>query len=417
MNAILLNYTKKYSQPFLLLCLELFFIVFSIHIKGFSGLLTLRNFAMGGVIAVYVFWFGRKKTPLPSTQTIDNSWAFGMAGILLWSVIVTLANGAPFYDSHSCFRSTVNFFIMVVLLPLLLSKMEFKAERFAKALTIVTCVQALIVIGCFLSPTIKAIIFNIQEWDDNFLHYRVSGLGIAGAGGTVYLFCGFLANVYYLMFYGKSVLYYATLFIIFFATMLVGRTGFYMEVILVLYYFINFYRHSSKRGSFGKSFVSLLLGVFVIAVAIGYVQTHMNVDYEMIGSSYNRLNDIFTGETVSEISQMAVPNITIGSILFGTGLEKGLSLDGVLIWNDSGYVQRFLALGLLPSFLFYYILGKYLLKLNSRIILKDKRRFWMLIFLMMFIIEYKEAFIFYLSLPFVLIMFLKIEIHAQGTAK
>lgn len=417
MNAILLNYTKKYSQPFLLLCLELFFIVFSIHIKGFSGLLTLRNLAMGGVIAVYVFLFGSKKPPVPSIQTIDNSWIIGMSAMLLWSIILTIANGTPFYDSHSCFRSTINFFIMVVLLPLLLSKMEFKAERFAKALTVVTCVQALIVLGCFLSPAIKAIIFNIQEWDENFLYYRVSGLGIAGAGGTVYLFCGFLANVYYLMFYGKSVLYYATLFIIFFATMLVGRTGFYMEVVLLFYYFISFYRHSSQNGSFGKSFISLFLGVLVIGGAIVYVQSHMAVDYEMVGSSYRRLNDIFTGETVSEISQMAVPNISIGSILFGTGMEKGFSLDGVLIWNDSGYVQRFLAFGLLPAFLFYYILGKYLLRLNKRIMQKDKRRFWLLIILMMYIIEYKEAFIFYLSLPFVLILFLKMEVYAQGTAK
>ena len=413
MNILLEKYQKAHHQPFILLCLEMFFIVFSIHIKGFSGVLTLRNLAMAGVIAIFVVFFFSKKPPVPSTAKIDRSWVIGMSAMLFYAILVSLANAAPLYDNHSCFRSTVNFFIMVVILPFFLTRMEFSIERLTKALTLATTAQAFIVLGCFLSPVVKAIVFNLQEWDDNFLYYRVSGLGIAGAGGTVYLFCGFLANVYYLMFYGKNIFYYATLFVILFATMLVGRTGFYLEVILFIYMMIRMPKSSKGKGAKIMPYISFAFAVVILVIAVGYVQSNTNVDYEMLGSSYRRLNDIFEGETVSEITQMAVPNITIASTFFGTGMEKGLTLDGMNVWNDSGYVQRFLAFGLIPAFLFYFILTKYLFSINKRIFEKEKRRFWLIVIAMMLVIEYKEAFIFYLSLPFTIIMCLKLELYGQ----
>lgn len=413
MNIQLEEYQKAHHQSFVLLCMELFFIVFSIHIKGFSGVLTLRNLAMAGVIAIFVVFFISKKPPIPSTSRIDQTWFVGMTFMLFYAILVSLANSAPLYDSHSCFRSTVNFFIMVVILPFILSRMEFSIKRLVKALTLATTVQALIVIGCFLSPVFKAIIFNLQEWDDNFLYYRVSGLGIAGSGGTVYLFCGFLANVYYLMFYGKTPLYYATLFIVFFATMLVGRTGFYIEVILFVYMMIRMHKYSKTKGPKILPYISFASAIVILVFAVGYVQSKVSVDYEMLGSSYRRLNDIFEGETINEIQQMAVPNITFASMFFGTGVEKGLTLDGMMVWNDSGYVQRFLSFGLIPAFLFYYILMKYLFALKARILEKEKRRFWLIVIAMMFVIEYKEAFIFYLALPFTIIMCLKLELYEQ----
>ena len=100
MNFAVNKFIKKHNQPFLLLCVELFFIVFSIHIKGFSGVLTLRNLAMGSFIAVYVIMFFGRRLPVQSTKSIDNAWVYGMAGFLLWSFFVTMLNYAPFYGGQ-----------------------------------------------------------------------------------------------------------------------------------------------------------------------------------------------------------------------------------------------------------------------------------------------------------------------------
>ena len=401
------------QQPFLFLCIELFFIVFSIHINGFNGLFTLRNLTMGLVICLSISFFRSNAFLNYYTRKIDSRWVYSMIVFFIYSVALVLLNNAPLGDAHNVVRSTFGFLIMVVIIPFFLLKMEHKTNRFAMAMTIVTTIQSLIVIGCFLSSAFKMYIFSIQEWEDDFLFYRVSGLGIAGAGGTVYLFCGFLANCYYLLFYKRQIIYFITLIIILFSTMLVGRTGFYMEVVMLLYIVWKFSEVSSAKGGLMYTMITVFVSVFVVVAAMWYVQSNAEVDYDMLDSSYNRLGDIVEGRTVDAIQNMRIPDINVMTLLFGTGMTKGPSFDGTIIWNDSGYVQRFHGFGLIPAFLSYLILFLYMWSLLKRNNNKDKRKFWMIPIIMMFIIDYKEAFVFYFALPFVLIMFLKLELYEQ----
>lgn len=413
MKEIKLLTKKLRQQPFVLLIAELFFIVFSIHITGFEGLFTLRNLAMGAVIVLAVIFFKRKSVLNINTRSEDLNWVLYTSFFFLYSIALVFINNAPLGDTHNVLRSTFAFQMMVVILPFFLLRIEKRIDRFALALTIATTIHAVIVLGSFLSPGFKTYLFTIQAWEDDFLFYRVCGLGIAGAGGSVYLFCGFLANCYYLLFCRRHVLCFVSLIIILFSTMLVGRTGFFMEVGVMAYSFWRMSSLRTKKKGRMVTLLSIISSAVIIIAAVGLVERNTSVEYEKIDYSYNRLNDIVEGGTLETIQNMRVPDLNGMTLLFGTGMTKGQSFDGVLIWNDSGYVQRFHGFGLIPAIISYLILFIYLWKLQNRINDKEKRRFWVIPFLLMFIIDYKEAFIFYLALPFVLVMFIKLELYEQ----
>lgn len=403
------------QQPFILLIAELFFIVFSIHITGFDGLFTLRNLAMGVVIVVAIFFFRRKSMLNINTRREDLNWVLNSSIFFLYSIALVLINNAPLSDTHNVLRSTFNFQIMVVVLPFFLLRMEKRVDRFALALTIATTIHAIIVLGSFLSPVFNAYLYAIQAWEDDFLFYRVCGLGIAGAGGSVYLFCGFLANCYYLLFCRRHVLCFVSLIIIIFSTMLVGRTGFYMEVGVMAYSLWRMSNLKTKKTGRMVTLLSIISSAVIIIAAVGVLERNISVENEKLSYSYNRLDDILEGETLEKIQSMRVPELNATTLFFGTGMTKGRSFDGVRIWNDSGYVQRFHGFGLVPAIISYLILFIYLWKLLWKIIDKEKRRFLIISIVLMFIIDYKEAFIFYLALPFVLILFLKLELYEQKT--
>lgn len=401
---------KKLS--FFLLCVELFFIIFSIHIKPFEGIFTLRNIDIGLIVLISIF--SPLKNTFRKTREIDKKWIIGMICLLVYVTILMLMNSSEM-TGHNSALETFNFLIMVVLLPFFLLKIERDISRWTNAFIVVTLIQALIVIGCFLFPEFKTMIFNMQSWDDDWLYYRVSGLGIAGAGGTVYLYCGFIANCYYLIYYKSKSFYYVSAIVILFATMLVGRTGFYTEVVLLVYTLVSFFLFPQKTSNTSviTKIISLFIAIAILLFAVNYINSSLDVNYDMLESSYSRLNDIVEGNTVKAINSRAIPELTLSTLFFGIGYGKGYTFDGTLIWNDSGFVMRYNGFGAIPALISYFLLFWYLISHLKLIKDKSKRYFWIIPILSMFIIEYKEEFIFYLSLPFVIIIFLKLELYNQ----
>ncbi len=403
--------SKKKEQPLFLLFIEVFFTTFSIHINGFTGLFTLRNLAIMITIIVYCI-FCHLKLRIDFSDKYYKRFFFSWVFILAYSVILIVLQDVSRSDLHNIFRSTFNFFVLVVVLPELICRIENRFERYSKIIILATVIQAVIVICSFLFPSIKQYLYRIQSFDDNWLSYRTVGLGIAGAGGTVYLFCGFMVISYCILFKEHSALMYIAQFIVLFAIILVGRTGFYMALATVaIVVVINIVRHNINLI---KNMGKLILALIVAVIAISFIGSRVDINESLLQSSFRRLNELWTtGRTLQTISNMEVPGLTFLNFFIGTGLTKGYGFDGVRIWNDSGYVQRFFALGLLPAFLSYLCFVAYVVRLTKRINDRTKRIFWYCMLVLLMIIEYKEAFIFYLALPFTLIVSLKLEANKE----
>ena len=298
---------------------------------------------------------------------------------------------------------------MVVIFPLFFCKLEKNPRRICSAIILVSFVQSSIVILSFLSPAFKNYLYEIQSFDKDWLIYRTVGLGIAGAVGSVYLFCGVLLNCYYLIFYEKRIINYLALLVNVFAIILVGRTGFYMSVVVLVTSFIIELR-GPQRKAFINLMEKLLVAIIVSVFLVFIISKGFKINDALLISSFNRLRELWAGDTIQEIAKMDIPKLTLLTLFFGTGAEKGVTFDGSVIWNDSGYIQRYMGLGLIPAIISYLILACYLVSLNKKIGHPKKRAFWYVAIILMFIIEYKESFIFALALPFVLIVLLKTEI-------
>ncbi len=402
----------KRQMPFLILVIVVFTITFSIHINGFDGLLTIRNI---GIIILFLSYLtvNRWKIAInPNNDRNDKQFIILWFLFAIYSLFLAVINRHPVYDSHSAFRSCFNFLIMVVLAQLLLTNAEHSFERYAKALMIATTIQSLIVIACFLSPSVKSFIYQLQSFDENWLYYRTVGLGIAGAGGTVYLFCGLMEMSYYIVFYKSGILLYLMQFLTLFAIILVGRTGFYMAIVTILLSAVISMTNKDKKTVY--SFFTMLLAVLLSIPIIMIVSSHVDINSSLLQSSFRRLSELWTSnKTLQSINEMDRPNITIISLILGTGIEKGYGYDGIRIWNDSGYIQRFFSFGYIPGIISYAVLAKYIYTITSRLQESRKKLYWVTMLILMLIIDYKEAFIFYLALPFTIIVSVKLETNGE----
>lgn len=288
----------------------------------------------------------------------------------------------------------------------------FKNEKvFCDALIIATLIQSVIVF-ISLSESGRMLVENIQNADIERYHDRVIGLGIAGATGSIYLFTGLIANAYMLLFHKKNGIYLVSFLVIFLAISLVARTGFYAALILFL--FVNFY-DLKKIIKTIKRLVLIILISIILGVSFNAFQNNDSINTELISYTIKRLDEIFSGsesKTYQSISKMNIPTLSFETTI-GTGVRKGTTLNGEWIWHDSGYVQRYMGLGIVMAFFSYLSLFVYQTYLINKIKLRKKRIFFYLIVALMMIIEVKEPFIYTLAYPFVTIVLVKIAIKSE----
>ena len=397
---------KKYLDKNLLF-FEILFIVFSIHLPPFTGILAPRNLAIALIILRF-FWIYKVK----GLFDIDIKWIFFAALLFGYIFCISIVNES-FSSRHSAFNSYFNFFVMVVILPYLFCKVEQSFDNVVKTIIIATLFQALIVDCSFLFPPFRNFLYKIQNFEENFLFNRIVGLGIAGAKGSIYLFCGYMMNLYWLIFYEYKTRWLFSLFAIFIAITLVGRTGFY----LCLVSFILFIYIGTIKDSFSQYFIHIIkniLALIVLSYLISLIVKNIGIDMETFEYTFRRLSELWTHrQTFDALEKMNKPDLSM-YLFIGQGWEKGFDLVGNCIWNDSGYIQRFFSLGLIPCIFSYLLLLGRLLFLIHEQNNKMKQLFWFFMVTALFVIEYKEPFIYALSMPFVIIISLMLEIKKDS---
>lgn len=402
-NRIKTSYQKERIK-FIFQTIIVFFLVFSIHFKGMPSMITPRIIVLILLVAIQSYTVLRNGKI--RFRKKDALWVSSIIIMIMYTVLISIYRGTLANEKNPLVTE-FNYLIMLVLAPYLLQRIFKNNDEFVKALTFATAIQGFIVLLSFMFPQVRSGLENIQSLDFSRYNFRIVGLGIAGAGGSIYLFCGLLANAYLLLFKSHRLKYILFYLIIFSSIALVGRTGFYSAAILSLYILSRKLIISTSNLKFhAKTFA--VLSIF--SVLIFAVYRYYNLNFELLSYTVRRLDEIFTDRyTFDVLANMNVPPLNSDSII-GEGVIKGYTSKGMLIWHDSGYVQRYMAIGLIMSIFSYLALFGYLLNMIKRLPKLSERRFFLYFTLLLFVIEVKEPFIFALAYPFTLVQMLKLRL-------
>ena len=103
------------------------------------------------------------------------------------------------------------------------------------------------------------------------------------------------------------------------------------------------------------------------------------------------------------ILKMNLPELS-PELLYGAGYGRGLSLTGVNVQNDIGYVQRIFSLGIFFGIMFYLINFICFWKISSKVKKKEFRFYYRILILVLFVLELKEAFFYYYLVPSMILL-------------
>lgn len=395
---------KKNVRLFLSTSL-LFFSIFSIHFQGVPEFLTPRILSM----FILIFFFMGNKVINLHKETFSVTkilWIFSTIFIVIYSFIVTYFSKVD-ASNATIVSSTLNFLIFVGIFPFFMEKIFVDSKNFATCLLYSSLAQAVIVIFSFIFPGFRVFLEKIQVMEFWRYDWRVIGLGIAGAGGSIYLFVGIIAAGFLIISGELNFKNLTFMFVITISILLVGRTGFYAALALITY--IVFFNSNNFVKNFKnaiKIFGFLLIGVLFFFMILCITP---NFNFDMLVYTLNRAFELFEygfdSPTLSGINnvEIPIPGISLET-LFGTGVSRGLTSSGKLFMSDSGYIQRYASLGLIVAIISYVSFAIFIMQLIKNID-SSKRRYIVFCLLLLFIIEYKEPFMYMLAYPFTLVMF------------
>ncbi len=350
-----------------------------------------------------------------NTTSLDKIfyWGFATFGLALFYAL--------FQSIYSCDLTQVSrlfwFIIYGWILPCVVSFYLEKAEYLYRLLFFAVTLQAIIVFVMFFNIEFRFHILDILEVDSNINPYenfqRSFGFtSLTGSAFSIVQAGGFFSGIYYLTISKFNsilikLLIFLGLMVILLSTVLIGRTGLFISIFLLLFYIVFISNITQKI-----IILLLLFYFFQLDIESSFIFITENVEGFKSEWFITWIEEAFStrnNSTLTEINNMNVPPISLETIV-GMGLVKSENGFGNASMNDSGYIQTYYSLGLIISVVFY--LTYFCLSFFRW--LKSKRNPLVLIFLIIvFLVEYKEPFIFKYSLPFLLTTFLIYENKLQ----
>lgn len=372
--------------------LVIFGFLFEIHIKE---PITSRRLSV--LIAIITLVFRRKQLNLLFSH-IDKSKFMG--AILLFSGCLLLIC----LNSYIVLRNPNNTYmdpwhIMNLLLYVLVfsfySVVEFKKIRsFVVIYSVAFLIQAVAVFYAAINDSFRLYLYaNFYSGDDRFersieMGTRIMGIALNSSQGSVICSTSIILLTYAIIVNSiPRVLYYTLCAIFVPMTMFIGRTGALIEIIVILFYV---YTSGSKK---------LILNSLIVIIAsiIGGLilnQVLSNIDSSVAEQLMSWMTASFDSEdrqnTLDHIHR-ELPGFSLEFIL-GTGIRGGITPNGNVVDSDSGYIINYSALGIIGSLMYYIAhlkMYKMTLYVNKG---KQKRRFFLLLFIISYLIEYKEPY-------------------------
>lgn len=287
------------------------------------------------------------------------------------------------------------FILMYVFLFAIYCVVEYdNFQEFAKVLLGVILLESISIYAALVSAPFRVYLyehffFSPDDRLENSISegYRIMGIGISQAGGSLKMS---IATIFLVALKMKNQIsdfwFFVLYFIIFSATMFIGRTGTLVELSLFIFYFIHQVRSVKVQVLSIITILGVLTGGAYLLSIADIANSDMLIEWMLGAFDEERFNGTMEG-----IHTGGFPPLSLDTFL-GTGLSVGYSIDGNTYYPDSGYIRMWICLGVF-GFLAYYI-AIYAMLTSPKIkgIKKDLRHLVLFVILIAFIVEYKEPF-------------------------
>lgn len=265
-------------------------------------------------------------------------------------------------------------------------------KEFAISYIAIMLLQSMVVFSAAANTSFRLFIYeNFSTSDGRFdstVYWgtRIVGIYLDSSFGSITMSLACILLVY-LRLDGKiSRIPFIFLFVVILAaTFFVGRTGLYLEIVILLAYLLLEREFSTK----------VLIGICVVVgclVALSTVLSNVNGEISklIVGWATELFNEDTRTNTIDILTSMDVPPFSSQMIL-GTNVILGVLPDGSPMTSDSGYARAYSCIGVVGFALYYFGM---LLLLRSWVPKPSRpaRIFIALLILIAFVIEIKEPY-------------------------
>lgn len=383
--------SRKKCLSFLADWLILFHLIFEFPLG--MGLTTRRIAAFAAIVYLALHKAGVKQMRkiIPEREFLLSVCGFAaVAGIVILNrIYYPLQNG----NTYMYVRYLIYIILYVYVAAFYCMARFDSLLQFSNVYVSIMLFQSVCVFAAFFSRDLRMFFYTLTEQQQFpgekeavFAGSRICGFQLMAAGGSLILCTGcLLLTCLVINKRIRNTVYLVLYMILCSATMLIGRTGFYAEILLLIFYAV-LYRSRNKYAGM------VFLGIAALCVA-GFLTLYLK---GWMLSYYKRwIGEIFIPQrlqqTLQAIVSSGIPPFTI-EMIFGTNVLTGTLPNGVSVWNDSGYFRMYCAVGIIGC-LFYY--GAFLwsyLSIAVRIHIRKNRIFFCLCSAVSFVIEFKEPF-------------------------
>jgi hypothetical protein len=296
------------------------------------------------------------------------------------------------------------FIVLGWIVPLLFIYSSFRFFEFSFSVFIAGLIQSVLVLVMFFNYDFRVFTLQLINTSTNIseteILQRAFGFtSLTGSSLSIVQALTFFSGLLFLRISPKlkfwpMVLFWLSMLCILFSMVLIGRTGLLISLFALFVYFILYQ-------SWVLNLSIILFLAFLISV-FDFIQLFTSLTSDLVGFNSDWFVDWIregfsfrSNSTVEQLKEMYVPPLSFKTLL-GTGRvisENGLTNASL---NDSGYVQTYFSLGLFMSVLFYV---SFLFLSFYRWLLGERNIFILFLLVILFLIEYKEPFIFKYAFP------------------
>lgn len=379
--------------------LWMFLFLFDISFVNVSTIFSTRKIAF--LILIIKTMFSKNRIDKKDCEAINK---YFIANMLIFLYVICITATEVVWSHESSIIPRYCYFLLYSIVGSLLLILRYDSEYdFFEDVIGSMCIQSIIIFFEFFSLKFKNFL-ELYINNTGNVHFsrldRGTGLGAEAAALTLLLFLGVFSCNYIMATKKVSIIYIILQIVFMVAMFLVGRTGLYFSLILIIFTILYI---SVKKRRFSQGIKILVFIIFGIISSLLIMKKNMTVQ------QYNRfftkvlsaVKNFSKDSSIVELSNMIIPSLSLDTII-GTGVYRGYSSSGLFIWNDSGYIQMYAALGLICTITFYtllFCLYKKIIKNVYCLSQKTNILYFLIYILITFIVEIKEPFTFKYMIP------------------
>lgn len=328
------------------------------------------------------------------------------SGLIYRSIFYIRNSSSTYLSSLDLFYLFIQVFIMAFFVVICCKNMS----EFGKAVVSMMIMQSIIAfLSIFCSPVKKilGVYYSFTGYNNIYFYLENSttgvGIGLVASTGSIIMLTSQILIVYLrlarVIGQNRFIVSYLTIML---GEVFIGRTGLYLSIVLLLFFFLSERPVVSKYLLIIKIFMLVAVGICGFLLVIRSVYPSLYTRWiERIFEAWFGMIKKGSSVTLETIKKMTYPKLT-WETLWGTSVIGGISYAGTEFHNDVGYFQTYFGLGLFGAiayYLGYLILFMYPV-IRHRTFLK---RFFVFAVLVMYIAEFKEPVMHQATFPFMIL--------------